>query len=205
MDDTQRLAVEIVAASTEIERLARLRVQITADLEKLRQRHGSRVAANAHADFELSVATSERKLAEVEREVQAQRSKVRASRGALAVKNQNLDDILERNEAEAHRARRPPIGQGLRLSKDDFRRAQNSVPQVAFVVALLAVVVLALFVVSSLSLPTVLSVVLACIGLALTAAFGVGGLVYAHRADVRAGHDEQRRVASEAAGGSGPA
>jgi hypothetical protein len=203
VDQTQQLALDIVSASTEIERLAKSRVAITKDLEAIRLREARKVGPSAHAAFEQSVAMCETKLAGLERDIQFQRSKVRAARSALVKKNTSLDAALEEEEARAHRSRRPPVGQGVRLSEEDFRRAQNSVPQVAFVVAVLAVVVMALFTVSALSLPTVLSAVLACIGLALTAVFGIGGLVYARRADIRATRDEQRRLSAETTGGSG--
>ena len=201
MDETRHFAQAIVDASSEIERLAGKRVDLVKEQERIRGRLARNPGATQKTQFEQEVATYDRKLAQLEQQIEFQKTKVRGARDSLAKKNRLLDAALEQLEAETHRARRPPVGQGIRLSEEDFRRAQSSVPQLAFVSALIAVVVVAVFAISSLSLPTWISILLTSIGLALTAVFGVGGLYYARRADQRAVQDDLRRAGEAATSG----
>ena len=71
----------------------------------------------------------------------------RRAREQLARTSRSEDEAVYALEATQYARRRPPMGQGLAISEEDYRRALNAVP--AWVVALFAGVVLALTVLRS--------------------------------------------------------
>lgn len=193
MDETSSIANQIVAATAEIERLAHKRVDLVKELNRGRVPQGGKSVQQA--DFDGKVAVANHQLARIEKDIEAERTKERRARDELARKNQLLDEALEKREVQAYRVRRPPVGQGVRLTESDFRRAQNSVPMSAFVLALFAVVLIAVVAVANTQLPDWVSLSLAIVSFVVAVVFGLSQWVYAARADARAVEEEARRAA----------
>ena len=190
MDQTVPFADVVVRATAEIARLSRQRVQLVRDVDRARARFGPGNGAAEQAGRQADEAEVVARLAVIERDIEVQRVRERDARTELAKRNKSSDESLEKLEADAYRSRRPPTGQGIRLTESDFRRAQDSVPQGVFYAALLGVAVIAVVALSNLSLPNWLSILLAIASLVVPTALGLWAIYYARRQDKRASQSD---------------
>lgn len=101
------------------------------------------------------------------------RTQERVARQALARRGRVLDDELYQMEERAYARRRPPTGQGVRLSEADYRRAASSIPPWAFLASLTAVSLVAVFAVTAGEVPAWISVVLGITSLVIPSALGL--------------------------------
>lgn len=186
MEDTTEYSKKVLAATREIERLLRQRLPIVRDADAAQQRSGTGGTEVRKAELSIEQAGYARRLAEIEDLIEAQRNIERGARRDLAARNQALDATLEKQEIKAYQFRRPPVGQGVRLTEADFRKALDSVPSSVFFLSILGVVLIAFVAISSLSIPTWISVILLVASLVVPNAISLWGIYYARRADVRA-------------------
>lgn len=160
-------AEQIVKTTKEMPRLLHERVFLVQDRDALTRRAASDLADRLLATNADSAGVRVAKLAQNERDLQAQKVKERAARKALAERNRVEDSALAALEKNAYLARRSPVGEGVSLTDAGFRQAQASVPQNVFMLAMLGVTLIAVVSISSLSLPDWLSIAIAIAVLAL--------------------------------------
>ncbi|MET4581593.1 hypothetical protein ABIE21_001083 [Conyzicola nivalis] len=197
MDETHRYAEQIVAATAAISRLRGQGVELVKELERKRARFGRGADVVESAQFALIVAECDARLATIERDIEAQRSRERTARTQLAKSNSALDEALEGLEVRAYTVRRPPAGQGVRLTDADFRSAQSSVPQGVFLAALFAVVLMAVVSVANLSLPDWLSILIAVVGFGVATIIGLVQIHYARLNEMRERKKEALQATAE--------
>lgn len=125
-----------------------------------------------------------------------------AAREGLAKAARQRAGALASLEDAAYTGRRAPIGEGIRLTEKDFQNAQKSVPLVAFVLSLAAVILAVVVIASSISAPTGISVAEFVFALLVAVAFGIRADYFARRADRRA---EEGRAEGAGASQSPPA
>lgn len=179
-------AEQIVTATKEMQRLLHERVFLVQERDALTRRAASDLEDRLLAKNADSAGALVAKLARNERDIQAQKVKERAARKALAEQNRVEDSALATLEKNAYLARRPPVGEGVRLTDDDFRQAQASVPQSVFMLAMLGVTLIAVVSISSLSLPGWLSIAIAVLALAVPTMLGALQVHYARLGENRA-------------------
>jgi hypothetical protein len=119
-----------------------------------------------------------------------------AAREALAKAALQRNEALTNLEKAAYTDRRAPIGEGIRLTEEDFRKAQKSVPLVAHIWFLAAFVVVVFAFVSSNSSPTPVGIAEFVAALLIVVGFGIRADRYARRAELRA----EERLRGEAEG-----
>jgi len=197
VEDTHRYAEQIVAATVVISKLCNQRVELVKELERKRARLRRDANVVESAQLDLMVAECNARLATIERDIEVHKSEERTARTKLAKSNSALDKSLESIEVGAYKVRRPPAGQGVRLTEADFRSAQSSVPQGVFLAALFAVVLMAVVSVANLSLPDWLSILIAIVGFGVATAIGLVQIHYARLAEIRERTKEASRNARE--------
>jgi hypothetical protein len=189
-------AEQIVTATKEMQRLLHERVFLVQDRDAMTRRAGSDLGDRLLAQNADSAGALVAKLARNERDIQAQKVKERAARKALAEQNRVEDSALATLENNAYLARRPPVGEGVRLTDDDFRKAQASVPLSVFMLAMLGVTLIAVVSISSLSLPGWLSIAIAVLALAVPTMLGALQVHYARLGENRARKNDNAPTAS---------
>jgi hypothetical protein len=193
LDESLQQANTILAATEAIKRLLDERVLLADEIAKAEKQRPSTSDKAQLARRAANVGACNVKLAKNECKIQEQLAREHTAREQLAKLSQIKDSRLETIENEAYRARRPPVGQGIRLTPTDLRVAQDSVPQGVFFVAMISVTMIAIVSISNLSLPSWLSILIAVFAFAVPTALGVVQVHYARLAEKRARKAEDER------------
>jgi hypothetical protein len=133
----------------------------------------------------------------LEEEMHQLLARERNAREQLAEATHKLDEHLRAVESQAYATARPSLGQGLRLTEQDYRQAQRSVPPIAFFTAISAVVFVSVAATSNPDLPLELTIAQSLLGLAVPTVIGLRANYFAKRNDRRA--EEQLSIQRRAA------
>lgn len=180
-------------------RLSQLRVEVTREhvkkLANLPKNWKESDAVFAARKLDLDVEYQEA-LTRIENLIRIEEDTQYAARESLAKATLQREQALANLENAAYTGRRAPIGEGIRLTEDDFRKAQKSVPLVAHIWFLAAFVVVVFAFVSSNSSPTPVGITEFVAALLVAIGFGIRADRYARRAELRA----EERLRGEAEG-----
>ncbi|MDQ1060364.1 hypothetical protein QFZ23_004265 [Arthrobacter globiformis] len=200
MDETIKYREELVRTADELKRLSLKRQdlvrQYDAEQKSLKPRYNESEQAAAARKNTLEV-DFHTKLVRLEEEMHQVFARERNAREQLAESSRKLDEQLRAVETRAYATTRPPLGPGLRLTEQDYRQAQKSIPPFAFFMAISAVVFVSVVANSNPDLPLELTIAQSLLGLAVPTVIGLRANYYAKRNDRRA--EEQLKMQRDAA------
>ena len=195
MDETTRYRQELLAVAEELERLSARRRELVRQYEteqkyfKPKYNESEQAVSARKATLDLIF---HKKLIRLEEEMHQLFARERNAREQLAEASHKLNEQLRSVETRAYAIDRPPLWQGLRLTEQDYRQAQRSIPSLAFFTAISAVVFVSVAATSSPDLPLWLTIGQSLLGLAVPTVIGLRANYFAKRNDRRA--EEQLRI-----------
>lgn len=192
---------EIHAAIAEIVRLSEQKVSLANKFDKSfpPSSRSPRTTAD-QAKVALEAARLRKDLAELERRIDRQEAIERNARIKLSQLRQSEYRAIESKELQEYRAR-PVVARGIHITKADLTKAQNSVPQGAFLISVAGIVLIATFAIGSLSLPGWLTILLYTVSLVVTLALGIPQVYIAKKQlDLARAQESRQTVASESSG-----